>query len=128
VALGTVACGQGRALSPAAFSQAAKSVQSLAAEGALVAQDASAGRSTAAYVRVHGAALSEAASKSAAALRAEKSAPALAQRARTLRALATRIAADLKRLEHASSAEQRRLAHELASAAARSTKLAKEQT
>ena len=61
-------------------------------------------------------------------MRAEKSAPALAQRARTLTALATRIAADLKRLEHASSAEQRRLAHELASAAARSTKLAKEQT
>jgi hypothetical protein len=85
-------------------------VQSVAAEGGILAADASRGRSTQSFVRIHGTELSKAAGASTAIL-AKGRAPA----AHALADLATRLGDELDRLAHSGSdrAEQRRLAAEL---------------
>ena len=56
-------CGGGGPLGVKALSQESRSLQSLAAEGALLAQDVAAGRTTRVYARVHSSDLSTAASQ-----------------------------------------------------------------
>ena len=93
-------------------------MQSLASEGAFLARDAAAGRTTAIYTRVHSEALEQAASKSASSLQTAKTKPALEPKLRRVAALASKVSADLKRLGHASKSEQNALARELGKAAA----------
>lgn len=106
-------CGDGT-LSASALSKKSQSLQSLASEGALLARDASAGRSTRIFTRVHSEELAKAASKSAKSLRTATTRPALEPKLQRLTYLAGKLSADLKQLGHASSAaEQARLAFEL---------------
>jgi hypothetical protein len=104
-------------LSASAITDEAASVESLAAEGALLARDSAAGRTTAIYTRVHSEGLAKAASTSASSLRTAKTKPALEPKLHRIASLASMVSADLKRLGHASTAEQSRLARELESAA-----------
>ena len=103
--------------SAGAIAKESTSLQSLAAEGALLAQDSAAGKTTAIYTRVHSEALSKAASKAAASLQTAKTKPALEPKLRRLASLASEVSADLKRLGHASKQEQSASRAELETAA-----------
>ncbi len=92
-------------------------MQSLAAEGALLARDSAAGKTTAIYTRVRSEDLSKAASTSASSLQTAKTQPGLESKLRRVASLASKVSADLKRLGHASKAEQSSLARELGTAA-----------
>jgi hypothetical protein len=113
VALLASGCGSGGTLSAKALSQESKSLQSLAAEGALLARDSAAGRTTGTFTRVHSEDLYKAASKSATSLQSAKTAPPLEPKLEQTASAASKVSADLKRLGHASTVEQRRLALEL---------------
>jgi hypothetical protein len=99
--------------------QEATGLQSLAAEGGILAGDAARGHSTSVFVRVHVQYLTKAAQSSAATLAAGGSS------ARTLAELAQAVAHELDRLAHSGSdrVQQRQLAVALARAAARAAKL-----
>ena len=101
----------------ASLLQQAKSLQSHAAEGALLAEDAAAGRTTSVYTREHAADLAKAASGEAASLEKAKTDPALEPKLRRLRTLAARVASELGRLGDASRDERRRLGRALNAAA-----------
>ena len=116
-------CGAGE-LSASALSKQADSLRSLAAEGALLAKDASAGKTTRTFSRVHSSDLDKAASKAAASLETAKTKPALESERRRLASLAQRISDDLDRLGNASKGEQRSLANELQRAAEQSNQIA----
>ena len=116
IALSACACGGG-SLSAKAIETQSTSLQSLAAEGALLARDSAAGKTTAIYTRVHSEALAKAASKSASSLQSAKTQPALEPKLRRVASLASEVSADLKQLGHASKSEQLRLAEELSKAA-----------
>jgi outer membrane murein-binding lipoprotein Lpp len=94
-------------------SKQAEDLQSLAAEGALLAHDAGEGDEWKPYRRAHVAELASEAST-------------LEEQAKTrkLSALARNVAADLGRLEHADSDEARRLERRLDDAAKRAERLA----
>ena len=109
-------CGGG-SLSAKAIETQSTSLQSLAAEGALLARDSAAGKTTAIYTRVHSEALAKAASKAAASLQTATTEPALEPKLRRVASLASEVSADLKQLGHASKSEQLRLAEELSKAA-----------
>lgn len=109
-------CGGGM-LGSSALSQHAKTVQSLAAEGALLAEDAVAGRTTSVYTREHAAELAKAASREAASLQKAKTDAALEPKLRRLGTLAARVASELDRLGDASRGEQRTLGRALNAAA-----------
>jgi hypothetical protein len=115
-------CGGQGAPGKQALQQQAAGLQSLAAEGGLLASDAARGRSTSTFVRVHAAELTKAARASEAVL-----ARGLTPDARALAALARRTTADLDRLSHSGSdrGAQRRLARRLERAAARAERLGK---
>jgi hypothetical protein len=100
--------------------QEATGLQSLAAEGGLLAGDAARGRSTAAFMRIHAQYLTKAAQSSATTLAVGGPPPA-----RALAALARSVALELDSLSHSGSdhAEQRRLADVLARAAERAARL-----
>jgi hypothetical protein len=115
-------CGGGK-LGAKALSQQAESLQSVAAEGALLARDASAGKTTRTFARVHSSDLDEAASQAASSLRTAKTRPALEPKLRRLAALAGGVSDELKRLGGASQEEQRALAGKLQSAAERSKQI-----
>ena len=100
-----------------ALTQKSTSLESLAAEGALLARHAGAGKTTRIFTRVHSGYLHEAASKEASSLRAATTEPALEPKLRHVTSLAGKVSADLKRVGHASKAEQPRLARELEAAA-----------
>jgi hypothetical protein len=110
-------CGGGGRLSAKALTQQSTSLESLAAEGALLARHAGAGKTTRIFTRVHSGYLYEAASKEASSLRTAKTEPALEPKLRRIASLADKVSADLKRVGHASKAEQPRLARELEAAA-----------
>ena len=110
-------CGSSGTLSAKALSQESTSLQSLAAEGALLGRDAVAGKTTRIFTRVHSGYLAKAASQSASSLQTAKTEPALEPKLRKVSSLASTVSADLKRLGHASKAEQGRLARELQAAA-----------
>jgi hypothetical protein len=116
-------CGNGTKLAAASLSQQAKSLQSHAAEGALLAEDAVAGNTTAVYTREHAAELANAALRDAVSLRTAKVEAALEPNLRRLTVLATRVAVDLERLGTASSNMQRRLGRELEASAQASQKI-----
>jgi hypothetical protein len=117
IALSACGCGGGGKLSAKALSTESKTMQSLAAEGALLARDSAAGKTTAIYTRVHSEDLSKAASSSASSLQTAKTQPSLEPKLRRIASLASKVSADLKRLGHASKAEQTSLAGELETAA-----------
>ncbi|MDP9342926.1 MAG: hypothetical protein M3Q23_12710 [Actinomycetota bacterium] len=110
-------CGSGGPLGAKALSQQSKSLQSEAAEGVLLAQDAASGRTTRIYTREHSSDLYGAASQAKLALEADKAEPALEPRLRQLAVLAGQVSADLERLGSASRDEDRALAGELQAAA-----------
>jgi hypothetical protein len=115
-------CGGQTSLDRKALSQEAKTLQSLAAEGGLLAANSARGRSTAVFTRVHAGYLHAAAQTSVSALARGGTAPA-----RRLASLAGRISADLQRLSRSGShrAAQQRLARELTASATAASKLGK---
>ena len=124
VALGVVlalvaGCGHTGELDASALSQQAKSLQSLAAEGALLASDAASGKTTGAYSGEHFAELRGAASQTAASLEAATTTPALDPKRRRLARLATHVTAYLDRASDAPGSEDHALSRRLEVAAKR---------
>jgi hypothetical protein len=118
-----VACGRGGTLEPEALSQEAETLRSDAAEGALLAQDTLAGKTTRVYTRAHASYLSEDASQTAATLSAATTEPALEPELRQLAELAGQVSDALERLANASQDEERTLVGELQAAAEASRKI-----
>jgi hypothetical protein len=123
VALPCAGCGGGQ-LSASALSNQADSLRSLAAEGALLAEDASAGKTTHTFTRVQSSDLDKVASKAAASLETAKTKPALESELHRLASLAQTISDDLDRLGDASKSEQRSHANELQRASDQSNQIA----
>jgi hypothetical protein len=121
--LALVVSGCGKSTPTSSLAKQAEAVQSLAAEGALLAGDTAAARSTAVHRREHSSELASAASKAATALDTAKTTAALEPRLRRLHGIAVRVESQLKRLEGASKAEARTLERELQAAADSSEKL-----
>ena len=118
-------CGSGAKLGAEALSEQSKSLQSDAAEGALLAQDVVAGKTTRIFTREHSSDLYKAASQAEASLKAAKTEPALEPKLRRLTALSTQVSAALKRLGGASKDEQRMLGRELEAAAQETQEIGK---
>jgi small-conductance mechanosensitive channel len=119
--------GGGGTLSHDSLRKEAESIQSVAAEGALLAHDSADGRTTTPFVSVHSEVLAESAGKVAQKLESAAVEPGLEQdRARAER-LATRIEEELDQLdEHPDDqAEARRVADELDQAAKAAEELAR---
>jgi hypothetical protein len=110
-------CSSGGQLGAKALSQQSKSLQSEAAEGALLAQDAASGRTTRIYTREHSSDLYRAASQAEVTLKAAKTEPGLEPRLRQLAVLAYQLSAALKPLSSASKDEDLSLAREFQAAA-----------
>jgi len=123
LALVAAGCGGGGKLGVKALAQQSKSLQSLASEGALLAQDAVSGKTTRIYTREHSSDLYKAASQAEGSLKAAKTEPALQPKLRRLTVLATQVGAALKRLGVASKDEQRALGRELERASQESKKI-----
>jgi hypothetical protein len=119
LALVGAACGGGT-LGSTELSQQAMSLQSNAAEGALLAHDAASGKVTRIFVREHSAELAKAASGISASLRAATTTPSLRPELRRLVAVADEIDAGLRRIGSASTDEQRALGRQLDAAARQS--------
>jgi hypothetical protein len=117
-------CGGG-GVGAKALSEQAMSLRSEAAEGALLAQDVSSGRTTRVYTREHAADLYKAASRVEASLKSARTKPRLAGKLRRLLVVATRVSAELNRLRTVSKGEARELGRELAAAAAESEEIGK---
>jgi hypothetical protein len=126
VALVAAGCGSSSKLGASSLAKQADALQSLSAEGALLAGDAASGRTTGVYRREHSSELSSAASKAARSLTSARTAPALAPDLRRLRALATRVSSRLQRLGGASKPDSRSLARELQAAATAAEKISKQ--
>jgi hypothetical protein len=122
VALLGAGCGGGK-LGAKALSQESKSLRSLAAEGALLAEDAVSDKTTRIYTREHSSDLYKAASKAEASLKTARTAPALEPELRQLTALAAQVRGDLQRLSGASKEEKRAIGRELQVAAQASHKI-----
>jgi len=120
VALVLAACGGGGRLSQKALQQEAKTVQSLAAEGGILAGDAARGRATKIFVREQAGFLHKAAASSVQKLERAGNAGALS-------ALAARVRDELDRLSRSGGdgAQQRRLGLELTRAAHAAARLGK---
>jgi hypothetical protein len=98
-------CGQSGELDAGALSEQAESLQSVAAEGALLAQDAASGKTTRAYSGERSAELGGAASQTATSLEAAMTTPALDPTRRRLAVLATQVSSYLDRIGDASRSE-----------------------
>jgi hypothetical protein len=118
-------CGSGGKLGAKALSQRSKSLQSLAAEGSLLAQDAVSGKTTRIFMREHSSDLYKAASKAEASLKAAKTESALEPKLRELATLVAQVSAALKRLGGAAKDEERALGRELQTAARESEAIGK---
>jgi hypothetical protein len=119
-----VGCGGGGTLSRDSLRKEAESVQSVAAEGALLAHDAADGRTTTPFASVHSSVLAESADKVAQKLESADVEPGLKQdRARVVR-LATRIEEELDQLDPNDRAAAQRIADELEQAAKAAEELA----
>jgi hypothetical protein len=117
LALVGVGCAGSGELRANDLSQQAKTLQSEAAEGALLAQDAASGKTTGIYTREHASDLIGATSQAEVSLRSATAEPALLPQLRRLTALAGKVSADLDRLGDASADEARALARRLRAAA-----------
>jgi hypothetical protein len=125
VAILATGCGGGK-LSADALSKQAESVQSVAAEGAMLARDAAAGKATGTFTHVHSSELAKTASQTVSSLESAQAEPTLEPRRRRLAGIAGDVSRDLGRLGDASKVERRALAVELATAAERSKRLGEE--
>jgi hypothetical protein len=119
-----VGCSSSGTLDAEALTHEAETVQSDAAEGALLAQDALAEKTTRIYTREHVLDLSDAASRTEATLVAATTDPALEPELRRLAELAGQVTDALERLAKASEGEERALADELQAAAEASRMIA----
>jgi hypothetical protein len=118
-----VACGGTGRLDAKALGAQSKQVQSLAAEGALLAGDSAAGKSTGIYLREHAGELSTAAATAQSSLQAASAAPGLGSKLRQLTAVAVNVRSELRRLGSASHDEQRALRAALEAAAQASKRI-----
>jgi hypothetical protein len=123
LALVSAGCGGGGRLGAGALMQQSKSLQSEAAEGALLAQDAASGKTTRIFARERSAELYQAASGTGASLKAARAENGLGVKLRQLAAVATQVSSDLMRLDGASGGEQRVLAGDLQAAALQSQRI-----
>jgi hypothetical protein len=112
-------CGASGTLGAKALSQHASSLRSVAAEGALLAEDAGDGKTTRIFTREHSSELDRVAGHISSTLASARPARAVEPNARRLTAVAVQISAALKRLGGASRAEQRALARALEAEARR---------
>lgn len=112
-------CGGGGELDAGALSQQAKSLQSVAAEGALLAEDAALSRTTRTFSDEHSTELGGAASQTAMSLEAATTTASLDPKRRRLAVLATQVTSYLDRIRDASGAEDRALSRRLEVAALR---------
>ncbi len=122
VAVFGAGCGGGK-LGAKALQQESASLRSLAAEGALLAEDAASGKTTAIYTREHAADLVQAASQAEASLKTAKTAPLLERKLRRLVVIAAQVRGDLERLGGASRDEERALGRGLQAAADESQRI-----
>ena len=113
VILAFLGAGCGGQLEAKALLQQSKTLRSVAAEGALLAEDAVSGKTTRIYTHEHAFELSTTASQIEAALEAATTEPELEPALGQLAVLASEISADLERLGEASTDEQRTLIREL---------------
>jgi hypothetical protein len=125
LALLCAGCGGG-ALSASALSKQADSLRSLAAESALLAKDASSGKTTRTFTRVHASDLEKVASQAASSLAKAKTKPKLESKLHKLATLARGVSSDLDRLGSASNGVQRTLANELQRAADQSNQISED--
>jgi len=116
-------CGGGGALGAHGLAKQSEAVQSLAAEGALLAEDSAAGRSTRIFREQHASELSKAAAGIEGSLASARTTPGLQSELRRLRALATRVHAALAQLGAAPRGEQRALERRLETAARESGRI-----
>jgi hypothetical protein len=123
VALVGASCGSSGQLGAKALLEQSKTLRSEAAEGALLAEDAVAGKATRIYTHEHAFELSADASQIQATLKAATTEPALEPALGQLAILAGQISADLERLSGASTGEQRTLTSELQAAAEASRRI-----
>jgi hypothetical protein len=123
LAVVTAGCGSSSELGRSSLATQAQAVRSLAAEGALLAGDTAAGRTTGAYRREHASELATAASSATRSLAAARTTRALAQKLHALHAIAWHVASQLERLGHASNDDARTLERELQAGADASAKL-----
>jgi hypothetical protein len=91
VALLSAGCGSGGTLGPSSLAKQSDAVQSLAAEGALLAQDGVDGKTTAIFTREHSGFLAKAATASASSLAKARTKPALEPELRRLRVLSADV-------------------------------------
>ena len=117
LALLLAGCGGGGALGPRSLAKQSDAVQSLAAEGSLLAQDGVEGRTTAIFTREHGSFLSKAAATTASSLAKASTNATLEPKLRRLRRLSAEVRDDLRQLGGASRDEQREIARALRQAA-----------
>jgi hypothetical protein len=120
------ACGGGGELSADALKKEAESIQSFAAEGALLARDVADGKSTVPFTRVHARELADNAAKLEQTLASARPAPDVEARLARAVELAKRVAATLEELERSpgDAAAARRVQGELEDAAKQAEKLA----
>jgi hypothetical protein len=120
------ACGGGGELSAEQFKKQAESIQSFAAEGALLARDVADGKSTAPFARVHAGELAANAAKLEQTLTSAQPAPDIEAKLARAVELAERVAATLKELERApgDSAAARLVQRELEAVAKQAEELA----
>jgi hypothetical protein len=119
-------CGSSSTLGRSSLAKRSDAVQSLAAEGALLAQDAVDGRTTSVYLREHSHELADAAAKAQSSLAGARTTPGLQPQLRRLRRLAAQVAHGLQGLAKASQPQRRTIGHTLEAAAARSGKLSED--
>jgi hypothetical protein len=106
-------CSAGGRLGAEDLSRQLDALRSHAAEGALLAQDAAAGRLTRTFTREHSSALSESVAQAETSLKAATTDPALEAKLSRLEVLAARIGSALERLSTAPRSQDRAIAREL---------------
>jgi hypothetical protein len=116
-------CGGGGALSAQALAKHSDALRSLAAEGALLAEDAGSGKTTSVFLREHSSDLSTSASTTETELMSATTEQALEPELRDLRRLARQVTDRLTRLGHASQREARTIGRQLETAADASKKI-----
>jgi hypothetical protein len=119
-------CGGGGSLGAKSLAKQSGTLQSLAAEGALLAHDSAAGRSLGIFRREQAASLSEAAAAAETSLKHARTTPALRRKLGELARIAARVHGDLERLKSASKAEQRTLGRALEADAKQSERIGTE--
>jgi hypothetical protein len=123
VALFVAGCGGGGVLGPRSLAKQSDAVESLAAEGALLAQDGVDGKTTAIFTREHASFLVKAASATVSSLKKAKTRPVLQPKLRKLRRLSAEVRGQLKRIDGASQADEREIASKLGEAAREAGKI-----